>query len=101
MSVEAVREPAKPETELGFRDANVRHGWQSRQDIFPYLDAVYRQRIVDWGIGAALRRGSDQGLRGYREDALPDGNVPVGPAVASPSVELTRTQLLDDCGIDW
>ena len=101
MSVEAVREQSTPGTELGARDASVRHGWQSRQDIYPYLDVVTQQRIDDWGIGASLRRGSDRGLRGYREDALPDGKVPVGPAVASPSVELTRTQLLDGCGIEW
>jgi uncharacterized protein len=82
-------------------DADVHHGWQTPADLHPYLPAVQRDRFATYGLGSrTLPWGSDRGVCGYREDALED-EVPMGSAVATPSVELTRTQLLEGCGVEW
>ncbi len=82
-------------------DADVHHGWGGRPDLFPYLPDVHRERFSMYGLGAGLQPGTDRGSRGHREDSLVDGKIPDGSAVVTASPELTRTQLLDGCGVDW
>jgi predicted TIM-barrel fold metal-dependent hydrolase len=98
-AVDAV--PEGQDASLSVYDADVHHGWVSKADLYPYLSSVYRERLHDYGIGGAMVRATDAGVRGYRADALPDGEVPVSAAVASPSVDLTRSHLLDGCGVGW
>jgi predicted TIM-barrel fold metal-dependent hydrolase len=85
---------------VAVRDSDVRHGWRSKADLYPYLDQVYRERFGDYGL-FSVRMETDRGTRGFREDALVEGKVPDSGVVASPDAGLTRSQLLDACGIEW
>jgi predicted TIM-barrel fold metal-dependent hydrolase len=101
-SVGTVESPAAVPQPLksGYVDTDVHHGCREKGDIAPYMPKHYRDRFDEYGFGggggAYVNNG---GIKGYRVDALEDG-VPNVPGVAAPSVELTRSQLLDDCGVD-
>jgi len=82
-------------------DVDVHHGWSTRAQLGPYLEQVYRERFLGSGLGAGVRMAGDNGVRGYREDALVDGKPPEGRAVVTGSQELTRAQLLDGCDVGW
>jgi predicted TIM-barrel fold metal-dependent hydrolase len=92
----------KPETGLGIYDVDVHHGWLNRDQYTPYLSEAARRRFEAYGVGSGLVSvANNGGVRGYRADVLIDGKVPEGGGVTAPTAELTRTQLLDDCGIVW
>jgi predicted TIM-barrel fold metal-dependent hydrolase len=70
-----------------------------KSDLVPHLPRHYRERFDEWGFGGGGGYVANGGLRGYRLDAVPDG-LPNVPGVGAGNIELTRTQLLDECGID-
>jgi predicted TIM-barrel fold metal-dependent hydrolase len=71
-----------------------------KSDLTPYMPKHYLDRWADYGFGGfGGGYTANGGYRGYRMDAIPDG-VPNVPGVAAGDVDLTRRQLLDECGIE-
>lgn len=82
-------------------DTDVHHGYPDKSALYPYLSRTYRERLEDYGFGSGLSYNNNGGLRGYRVDALKDVETPPGGGgVSATDVDMLKSQLLDDCGID-
>lgn len=98
--VAARRQSGEAGTRVTIYDTDVHHGFGSKQDLYPYLENSYRERLDNYGIGGAydIYR-NNGGRKGQRLDAVPEGNRLDGGGVAASSLELMKVQLLDGCGV--
>jgi predicted TIM-barrel fold metal-dependent hydrolase len=102
MSVQTAPEISTQKTRLSIYDTDVHHAWDSARDVVPYLPADHRERFEKTGIDVGtLALGRKGGVRGLRVDVASDERRVGGEETASDSLDLTRRQLLDGCGVDW
>ncbi len=102
MSVQTAPEITKPKTKLTIYDTDVHHAWDSARDMAQYLAAEHRERFAKHGVDAGMMQlASKGGVRGLRVDVASNERARGVPEVESHSLELTRRQLLDGCGVDW
>lgn len=94
------RTPARRNAEpLPVIDTDVHHGVRDKEDLYPYLTPIYRQRLADFGLpGGTSIYHNNGGVLGRRSDSL-DPDDPDDKTATAINVTNVRKQLLDGCGI--
>src|SRR5580658_8785814 len=83
------------EKKLTIYDTDVHHAWDAAREVGAYLSGRHRERFASRGVDAgAVQLASKGGARGLRVDVVAEQSV-------AHSLELTRRQLLDGCGVGW
>lgn len=90
----------KAPTRYQIYDTDLHHGVPSKDLLYPYLPPVHRERFEDYGSGGGGYAAWNGGVKGFRADALVDGKVPSFGGITSPSPDLARKQVFEDCGVD-
>lgn len=78
-------------------DADVHHNVRAKEDLFPYLGRVHRERLIEYGLprNTSLHQ-ANGGWKGARADTY-DAGDDVDPRS---NFAMFQQKLLDGCGID-
>jgi len=78
-------------------DADVHHNVRAKEDLFPYLARVHRERLIEYGLprNSGIHQ-ANGGWRGARADTF-DAGEDVDPRS---NFRMFQQKLMDGCGID-
>lgn len=81
-------------------DTDIHHDYHDKDDLYPYLSQVYRERLRDYGFGGGGGLyANNGGVLGRRGDTL-DPADPEDKTTAAKNVQNLIKNLLDGAGID-
>ncbi len=87
-------------TQLHTIDTDIHHDFHDKEDLYPYLSAIYQERLRDYGFGGGGGLyANNGGILGRRGDTF-DPEDPEDKTTAAKNVGNVIKNLLDDSAID-